>query len=144
MTNKEKGPNLPESVVRELLPCPFCGANPEIEHWHGGGPQKRLISCRNDDCAVSPSVTGPMKKKAITAWNTRSEADATYWKEQWRAANARAEGVEELVSAMQEMRWAWNQPGQRSMHELKCAMDYAHERAGNALAPFEKDSETRS
>mgnify|MGYP001618013962 CR=1 FL=1 len=57
------------------LPCPWCGATPNIEPWHGGGPQKRLISCsRGDiDCDVAPSVTGPTKRKAIEFWNARKK-----------------------------------------------------------------------
>jgi hypothetical protein len=41
--------------------------------------------------------------------------------------------LSELVSATQELMWAWKQPGERSMHQLKHAMDFAYDRASKAV-----------
>jgi hypothetical protein len=30
-----------------------------------------MVSCANDDCRVSPSVTGRSKESALDAWNRR-------------------------------------------------------------------------
>ncbi|MGE5523422.1 MAG: Lar family restriction alleviation protein [Rhodospirillaceae bacterium] len=59
-------------MSNELKPCPFCGAQPTIEPWHGGKPTKRMISCENDDCAVCPSVSGNTEREAVEAWNRRA------------------------------------------------------------------------
>lgn len=59
----------------ELLPCPFCGQPPTIEPWHGGPKSKRMISCENVYCDVSPQVTGNTARKAIERWNTRHRDD---------------------------------------------------------------------
>jgi hypothetical protein len=63
-----------EQIVNctEALPCPFCGSQPAIQPWHGGGPRKRFIQCPNLDCSVTPQTTGSTRQKALDAWNTRS------------------------------------------------------------------------
>lgn len=60
------------SDLSDLLCCPFCGAIPTMEPWHGGGPKKRLISCINENCPVEPSVTAETPAKAIAKWNHRA------------------------------------------------------------------------
>lgn len=64
--------SVPPKIRHDLTRCPFCGASPEIEFWHGGGPQKRLISCSNVDCDICPSVTGETERSAIAKWERRA------------------------------------------------------------------------
>lgn len=56
----------------DALPCPFCGYAPMIVKWHGGGPRKRMIMCRSDECEVQPAITGRTEQVALGSWNTRA------------------------------------------------------------------------
>jgi len=61
-----------DPVVRyDLKDCPFCGSSPEIQYWHGGGPEKRHIGCNNSRCDVNPGVTGENERSAISKWQRR-------------------------------------------------------------------------
>jgi len=55
----------------KALPCPFCGNQPTVEYWRGGGPEKRLIGCSDDDCPATPAITGKTYGEALATWNTR-------------------------------------------------------------------------
>ncbi len=59
--------------IENALPCPFCGQYPEVEPWHGGGPNKHMVSCANDACHCGPATTGNTKKQAIDRWNVRTK-----------------------------------------------------------------------
>ena len=67
-------------MVREperLLVCPFCGAEPVVQPWHGGGPNKISIGCENDEgCVVQPSVCDDDPEVARAMWNGRPDAEA--------------------------------------------------------------------
>lgn len=51
--------------------CPFCGGTPRLVNWHGGGPNKTAVLCRDKTCHVSPMVTGHTTAVAIQRWNDR-------------------------------------------------------------------------
>ena len=70
MTNKKL--NAAPVVRYDLKDCPFCGTSPEIQYWHGGGPEKRMISCANPGCDICPSVTGETERAAIQKWERRA------------------------------------------------------------------------
>lgn len=73
LTPRELAASMPKPLdASEALPCPFCGVLPVIQPWHGGGPRKKMVMCDNEDCHISPSVTGSSKARALEYWNTRA------------------------------------------------------------------------
>lgn len=61
-----------DQMKTKMQTCPFCGSTPVMEPWHGGGRQKRMISCQCEDCHVRPMVSGETPKIARHNWNTRA------------------------------------------------------------------------
>lgn len=56
----------------EAKPCPFCGELPHTIPWHGGGPRKTMVCCRNESCHAAPQVTGTTRSSALDTWNIRA------------------------------------------------------------------------
>lgn len=61
----------------EPKPCPFCGEQPHVQPWHGGGPRKTAVCCDSDTCYANVMVQGPTKQIAITRWNSRAATSET-------------------------------------------------------------------
>lgn len=59
------------SETLDLKGCPFCGAPPTAEPWHGGGPSKTMVACSGERCPVSPQTTGATPREAQARWNGR-------------------------------------------------------------------------
>ena len=75
-------------MTSELLPCPFCGEQPEVypKRPEIEGDAFGQVRCENEACPANPVVndgcdvsdyrgSDAYKTLAITAWNTRAEAD---------------------------------------------------------------------
>lgn len=74
MTDRKPAPETHcswELMKHEAKPCPFCGQQPFMSYWHGGGPLKRMVFCDNSACVVSPQVSGSTKTRALNRWNWR-------------------------------------------------------------------------
>lgn len=72
MAMSAKKLNAPPVVRHDLTVCPFCGSSPEIQYWHGGGPNKRMIACAGEDCDVHPMVSGNTEREAVERWERRA------------------------------------------------------------------------
>ncbi len=63
-----------DANVMELLPCPWCGGQPDFinDGGHGLGNILTEIACQNVDCPVSISTGYFDRWEAIKKWNTRA------------------------------------------------------------------------
>lgn len=70
---KIKVPNDGLLTEVELLPCPFCGADPVCN----GMPRGMMgqIYCRADDC-FGPKTTAVTKADSVVQWNKRPSRSA--------------------------------------------------------------------
>ena len=60
----------------QLLPCPFCGKEPEIDKYKVRDVMVWDIGCMNDDCDVHVETDiFESEEEAIIAWNTRISPD---------------------------------------------------------------------
>lgn len=54
------------------LPCPFCGASPEIGAYDGLDGSVYYIACDVKGCLVRPAVDKFSAQEAMEAWNKRA------------------------------------------------------------------------
>lgn len=102
------------NLGERLLPCPFCGKQPEIDDVddaRDGGyvpddclPIKAIIiSCSK--CGIEQH--GNNEAAAFTSWNTRSESSLlkqmatalSAFSEAWHSSDGAASGIESLMAA---------------------------------------------
>ena len=58
--------------MKQLLPCPFCGKEPEIDKYKIKGLMHWDVSCMNDYCLVHVETDYfESEEEAIGAWNKR-------------------------------------------------------------------------
>lgn len=90
--------------VVELLPCPFCGGAASLSYYTRSAsnePAGHYVEC--DNCAAGgptadvSSIVTDVRAEAITAWNTRTAAEAASREEVERLRIALSELVEAYV-----------------------------------------------
>ena len=52
----------------DLLPCPFCGGDPQTDYWDVGKPM-HTVECR---ACFGMCYSSDNEKAAIKSWNTRT------------------------------------------------------------------------
>lgn len=59
--------------MSDLLPCPFCGEAPILDHATLVRDTYHWVRCGNQQCSVIPSGMQCLREaSAIEAWNTRA------------------------------------------------------------------------
>ncbi len=58
--------------IPRIKRCPFCGAVPVVQPWHGGLGRETLIECVECDCYVKPWTVGNTPEGALWRWNQRA------------------------------------------------------------------------
>jgi Lar family restriction alleviation protein len=73
----------PEDVVRApvdavvLLPCPFCGRKPEVQHIVGKSSEPVFLRIICKSCPLDfGDYTEDKQKSMVIAWNKRKPKDA--------------------------------------------------------------------
>lgn len=61
-----------QSRPTELLPCPFCGAQPLADVFEDEEDYFHFVSCENGACPASVCTTGHTPEAAAALWNTRN------------------------------------------------------------------------
>lgn len=88
-----------------VVGCPFCGATPKVEGWHGGGcPDEHMVACSNAACPVGPHAIGATLVDAIRLWNTRKAETQDVVPDKWfDMLHLLAESFRLLVAAIEQI-----------------------------------------
>lgn len=68
-------PAIAPDALTDALPCPFCGATPEVNEWPDYPRLGAQVACTNDACEVSAHTdmeSGCTRAYAIATWNRRA------------------------------------------------------------------------
>ncbi|WP_339137277.1 MAG: Lar family restriction alleviation protein [Candidatus Electrothrix sp. GW3-4] len=58
--------------MQNMLTCPFCGKQPELDSYERQHVEYWTVVCLNDDCLVDvETIDFDVKEDAIAAWNKR-------------------------------------------------------------------------
>ena len=71
-TIKKKAEVGPQQAESELLPCPFCGAQPVTQKFDDEELSAHIVTCTNDDCPANPVTSGDTPEDAAELWNIRN------------------------------------------------------------------------
>lgn len=70
---KQTKPNQKQaSAPSDLLPCPFCGAQPVADVFEDEEDHFHLLSCENKACPANVCAVGNTGEEAAALWNTRN------------------------------------------------------------------------
>lgn len=97
----------------KLLPCPFCGAEAELEETELLGAFRKSAGCSNEGCqGYQATITFATKREAIAAWNTRADCDGP--------TDA------EILLAYHEQQKEWHRKNTNDPHNVSTAVYVMH------------------
>lgn len=99
-------------AMPELLPCPFCGGDPDYKRWEVNDIWQIKIFCDTPFCHVHPAIFGN-EKTMIEIWNTRAAITPQPVAEVEGLKNALRDVLKAIVSdrhAVQDTIWVNGTP----------------------------------
>jgi len=81
--------------MTELLPCPFCGTEPDFMNANAEKSLSALVHCLNEKCGVQPSLGAYTNEQAVAMWNDR--ADVPQARSHAQGASGKRRAIELLI-----------------------------------------------